>query len=72
MIHKIMDFYNVFFVFLGASMGTGAPRNTHKIRTQCGYEYGCKSHESLVTLETMFGLWLLLIDVVLKSTLFVA
>ena len=29
MIHKIMDFYIVFFVFLGASMGTGAPRNTH-------------------------------------------
>ena len=50
MIHKIMDFYIVFFVFLGASMGTGAPRNTHKIRTQCGYEYGCKSPESLVTL----------------------
>ena len=31
-------------------MGAGAPRDTHIIRTQCGCEYGCKSHESLVTL----------------------
>ena len=35
---------------LGPSTGMGAPRNTPKIRTQCGCEYGCKSYESLVTL----------------------
>ena len=35
---------------MGASVGTGAPRNTHKIRTQCGCKYGCKNYESLVTL----------------------
>ena len=35
---------------MGARAGTGAPRNTHKLRTQCGCEYGYKNHESLVTL----------------------
>ena len=35
---------------MGASAGTGAPRNTHKIRTQCGCEYGYKNYEGLVTL----------------------
>ena len=28
-----------FYSFLGASAGTGAPRNTQKIGTQCGCEY---------------------------------
>ena len=41
------NFYN----FLGASAGTGAPRNTHKIRTQCGYKYGYKNHESFGSLK---------------------
>ena len=35
---------------MGASAGTGAPRNTHNIRTQCVCKYGYKNHESLVTL----------------------
>ena len=39
-----------FYSFLGASAGTGAPRNTQKIGTQCGCKYGYKNHESLVTL----------------------
>ena len=36
--------------FLGASAGTGAPRNTHKIRTECGCENGYKNHESFGSL----------------------
>ena len=47
MINQNYDFY---IVFLGVGMGAGAARNTDKIRTQCRCEYGCKSHESLVTL----------------------
>ena len=36
--------------FLGASAGTGVPRNTHKIGTQCGCEYGYKNYESFGSL----------------------
>ena len=39
-----------FYSFLGASAGTGAPRNTHKIGTQCGCEYGYKNYESFGSL----------------------
>ena len=39
-----------FYSFLGASAGTGAPRNTHKIGRQCGCEYGYKNHESFGSL----------------------
>ena len=35
---------------LGASAGTGVPRNTHKIGTQCGCEYGYKNYESFGSL----------------------
>ena len=35
---------------MGASVGTGAPRNTHNIRTQCRCKYRYKNHESMVTL----------------------
>ena len=40
-----------FYSFLGASAGTGAPRNTQKIGTQCGCEYGYKNYESFGSLE---------------------
>ena len=36
--------------FLGASAGTGVPRNTHKIGIQCGCEYGYKNYESFGSL----------------------
>ena len=39
-----------FYSFLGASAGTGAPRNTQKIGTQCGCEYGYKNYESFGSL----------------------
>ena len=39
-----------FYSFLGASAGTGAPRNTQKIGTQCRCEYGYKNHESFGSL----------------------
>ena len=39
-----------FCSFLGASAGTGAPRNTQKIGTQCGCEYGYKNYESFGSL----------------------
>ena len=39
-----------FYSFLGASAGTGAPRNTHKIGTRCGCEYGYKNYESFGSL----------------------
>ena len=39
-----------FYSFSGASAGTGAPRNTHKIGTQCGCEYGYKNYESFGSL----------------------
>ena len=42
-----------FHSFLGASAGTGAPRNTHKIGTQCGCEYGYKNYESFGSLQKM-------------------
>ena len=42
-----------FYSFLGASAGTGAPRNTHKIGTQCGCEYGYKNYESFGSLSNM-------------------
>ena len=41
-----------FYSFLGASAGTGAPRNTHKIGTQCGCEYGYKNYESFGSLPS--------------------
>ena len=45
-----------FYSFLGASAGTGAPRNTQKIGTQCGCEYGYKNYESFGSLlGSMFG-----------------
>ena len=40
-----------FYSFLGASAGTGAPRNTQKIVTQCGCEYGYKNYESFGSLH---------------------
>ena len=40
-----------FYSFLGASAGTGAPRNTQKIGTQCGCEYGYKNYESFGSLK---------------------
>ena len=40
-----------FYSFLGASAGTGAPRNTQKIGTQCGCEYGYKNYESFGSLH---------------------
>ena len=40
-----------FYSFLGASAGTGAPRNTQKIGTQCGCEYGYKNYESFGSLD---------------------
>ena len=40
-----------FYSFLGASAGTGAPRNTQKIGTQCGCEYGYKNYESFGSLQ---------------------
>ena len=40
---------------LGASAGTGVPRNTHKIETQCGCEYGYKYYESFGSLSTTFN-----------------
>ena len=42
-----------FYSFLGASAGTGAPRNTQKIGTQCGCEYGYKNYESFGSLKTI-------------------
>ena len=42
-----------FYSFLGASAGTGAPRNTQKIGTQCGCEYGYKNYESFGSLLKM-------------------
>ena len=39
-----------FYSFLGASAGTGAPRNTQKIGTQCGCEHGYKKYESFGSL----------------------
>ena len=39
-----------FYSFLGASAGTGAPRNTQKIGTQCGCEYAYKNYESFGSL----------------------
>ena len=39
-----------FYSFLGASAGMGAPRNTQKIGTQCGCEYGYKNYESFGSL----------------------
>ena len=36
---------------LGASAGMGVPRNTHKIGTQCGCEYGYKNYESFGSLK---------------------
>ena len=39
-----------FYSFLGASAGTDAPRNTQKIGTQCGCEYGYKNYESFGSL----------------------
>ena len=39
--------------FLGASAGTGVPRNTHKIGTQCGCEYGYKNYERFGSLVSM-------------------
>ena len=39
-------------------MGTGAPRNTHKIGTQCECEYGYKNYEFWITTQNrVFGLW---------------
>ena len=35
---------------MGASAGTGAPRNTQKIGAQCGCEYGYKNYESFGSL----------------------
>ena len=46
-----------FYSFLGASAGTGAPRNTQKIGTQCGCEYGYKNYESFGSLVGRY-LWL--------------
>ena len=48
-----------FYSFLGASAGTGAPRNTQKIGTQCGCEYGYKNFESFGSLQiaTIFTLY---------------
>ena len=43
-----------FYSFLGASAGTGAPRNTQKIGTQCGCEYGYKNYESFGSLKNFF------------------
>ena len=40
---------------LGASAGTGVPRNTHKIGTQCGCEYGYKNYESFGSLSITQG-----------------
>ena len=42
-----------FYSFLGASAGTGAPRNTQKIGTQCGCEYGYKNYESFGSLQNI-------------------
>ena len=39
-----------FYSFLGASAGTGVPRITQKIGTQCGCEYGYKNYESFGSL----------------------
>ena len=36
--------------FLSVSAGTSAPKNTHKIGTQCGCEYGYKNYESFGSL----------------------
>ena len=52
MIFSIKNLQNIYY--LGASAGTDAPRNTHKIKTQCGCEYGCKNPGSLVTLSKIF------------------
>ena len=47
-----------FYSFLGASAGTGAPRNTQKIGTQCGCEYGYKNYESFGSLiKTMYQIF---------------
>ena len=35
------------YIFLGAGVGAGAPRNTHKKRTQCGCKCGYKNDGSL-------------------------
>ena len=43
-----------FYSFLGASAGTGAPRNTQKIGTQCGCEYGYKNYESFGSLAYIY------------------
>ena len=43
-----------FYSFLGASAGTGAPRNTQKIGTQCRCEYGYKNHESFGSLDNTY------------------
>ena len=43
-----------FYSFLGASAGTGAPRNTQKIGTQCGCEYGYKNYESFGSLNIIY------------------
>ena len=37
--------------FLSECTATGVPRNTHEIKTQYEYEYGCKNHGCLVTLR---------------------
>ena len=44
-----------FYSFLGASAGTGAPRNTQKIGTRCGCEYGYKNYESFGSLLTIIS-----------------
>ena len=46
-----------FYSFLGASAGTGAPRNTQKIGTQCGSEYGYKNYESFGSLKNSLNLF---------------
>ena len=45
---------------LGASAGTGVPRNTHKIGTQCGCEYGYKNYESFGSLLSVYPIFVIL------------